>query len=95
MSTPRERFLTSPHAKPFAAIAASTAFEAACDYALLEMQQHMPPNTGPGLPTDPYVGIDANARLQGAMMVLQILKTIHQPIEEPKTPKRNTLNYAS
>ena len=91
--TPREKFQVSPYAKDFAALAVKESFEPACDYALLQLQSEMPGNTHPSLPTDPYVGLDANAQMQGAMRVLDILKTIYQKQEPPKPIARQTLKY--
>ena len=53
----------------------------------------MPPNTHPSLPTDPYVGFDSNAQIQGARRVLSILRTIHEAVEQPKPAKKDTLHY--
>lgn len=91
--TPKESFLLTGKAKAFEAIVASEAFETACDYALLQLQAEMPYNTHPSLPTDPLVGIDANARMHGAMRVIEILKTLHEPVKQPESPKKPSLHY--
>jgi hypothetical protein len=91
--TPREAFLTSGKAADFKKIIASEAFEVACDYAMLELVNKMPPNTTPSLPTDPYVGLDANAQIFGARRVLAILKTLAEPVEQPKPVKPDRLHY--
>lgn len=94
MTTPKEFFLSSGKSGDFAKMVGTEAFITACDYALLELQASMPPNTMPGLPTDPYVGLDANAQMFGARRVLQILKAL--PIADKPTtpPKRERLDYA-
>ena len=93
MNTPRESFRVSGHAGAFSKLAASESFDPACDYAFLQLVSEMPPNTHPSLPTDPYVGFDANAQIQGARRVLSILRTIHKPVEQPKPAKKDTLHY--
>lgn len=91
--TPRESFQVSGSLADFKKIIALAAFEVACDYALLELQHQMPPNTTPSLPTDPYVGIDANAQMQGAKRVLAILKNLAEPVEQAKPIKQDRLHY--
>lgn len=94
MRTPRESFLLSGKADAWKKVIASVPeLDIACDYALLQLQYEMPGNTHPGLPTDPYVGLDANAQMQGARRVLDILKTLHEPVKEPTQPKRESLHY--
>lgn len=83
----------SGHMDNFKKLVATEAFEVACDYALLELQSHMAPNTVPGLPTDPYIGIDANAQMFGARRVIEILKNLSDPTESPKQPERPKLHY--
>lgn len=91
---PKESFVLLPYGKEWNSIVAkSEALEFACDYALLQLQYEMPGNTHPGLPTDPYVGLDANAQMQGARRVLDILKTLHEPVKQPTQPKRESLHY--
>lgn len=94
MRQPRESFLLSGHASEFSKQVATPAFEAACEYALLQLQSEMPPNTVAGRPTDPYAAIDANAQMHGARRVLDILQTISQPVKDKPQPKRETLHYA-
>lgn len=94
MSTPKERFLVSGHAKAFELIRGSEAFEVACDYALLQLQSEMPASHSPGMPTDPYVGICCNSEANGAKKVIEILKHISEPVKKPEPPKRESLNYA-
>lgn len=74
---------------------ASVEFETACDYALLQLSHELSPNITPNLPTDPYVGIDANAQRHGAFRVIEILKHLADPEKEPTQPKTERLNYAS
>lgn len=93
MDTPHERFLVTGHAVPFSKVAATETFEAACDYALLQLQSEMRPTSVPGLPVDPYVAIDANSQMWGASRVLQILKHLHEPIKQPEPVKGQSLHY--
>jgi hypothetical protein len=53
----------------------------------------MVPNRLPGVPIDPCSGLDANAQMQGAARVLDILKTIAEPVTQPAPTKRETLHY--
>lgn len=93
MRTPREAFQKSGKLREYEAILALPAFEMACHYALLQLQSVMRPNISPDLPTDPYVGLDANAQMTGAQAVLEILQTLNLPEEKITTPKRKTLHY--
>lgn len=93
MNTPKERFQTSGHSGAFSKLVASEAFDPACDYALLQLLSEMAPNTRPGTPTDPLVGLDSSAQMIGAARVLEILKHLPEPIKPPVTPKKDTLHY--
>ena len=93
MRTPRESFQLSGKAADFKKIAATEAFEVACDYALMELQQQMPPNCTPSLPTDPYVGIDANAQMWGAKRVIELLKNLAEPTKAPEQTRRQTIYH--
>jgi len=91
--TPKESFQLTGKSADFAKLRATEAFETACDYALLELQWWMPPNTTPSLPTDPYVGIDANAQMFGAKRVIEILKSLSEPVKQPEPSKRPSLYH--
>ena len=93
MTSPKDRFLTSGHAKGFLALVASEHFSPACDYALLEMQSELPVNCQPGMPLDPFLGADANAQRVGAIRVLEILKTLSEPHKPPTTQTSQKLHY--
>ena len=93
MRTPKQSFLLSGKAADFKKIVATETFEVACDYALMELQSQMPPNCTPNLPTDPYVGIDANAQMFGAKRVIELLKNLAEPIKEPEQPRRQTIYH--
>ena len=93
MRSARESFLLTGKAADWKQIVASPAFEPACLHALAQLQSDMLPNRLPGLPIDPCAGLDANAQMQGAARVLDILRTIAEPITEPTTPKRESLHY--
>jgi len=90
---PRKSFQASGKAAEFKKIAASESFEVACEYAFLQLASEMPPTTTPSLPTDPYVAIDANGQMHGAARVLEILRTIADPVKEPELLKRDSLHY--
>ena len=93
MRTPRESFALTGKAPEWKKIVANEAFEPACLHALLQLQSEMTPNRLPGLPIDPCAGLDANAQMQGAARVLDILKTIAEPVTQPAPTKRETLHY--
>lgn len=93
MRSPKESFLLSGSAPDFKKVLQVPAFEVACDYALMELQFQMPPNTTPSLPTDPYIGIDANAQMWGARRVIEILLSLTEPIKKPEPIKTPTLHY--
>ena len=93
MRTPRESFLLTGKAPKWKEIVANDAFEPACLHALAQLQSDMLPNRLPGLPIDPCAGLDANAQMQGAARVLDILRTISEPVTQPTPTKRETLHY--
>ena len=93
MPTPRESFILSGKAAAFKAVVATDYFEIACDYAMLQLLSEQQQNVLPGRPVDPYVGLDANAQMKGAARVLEILKTLHEPVKPPTQEKRPSLNY--
>ena len=93
MRTPRESFLLTGKATDWKKLVASDAFDPACNHALLQLQSEMIPNRLPGLPIDPCAGLDANAQMQGAARVLDILRTIAEPVTQPTPPKKETLHY--
>lgn len=93
MTTPRESFQLSGKAAKFKEIVATDYFDVACDYAILQLLSEMPMNQSPGKPVDPYIGIDVNAQLQGARRVLDILKSLPEPIKPPTQPKRETIYH--
>lgn len=86
--TPREKFVKSSHRKEMEQISQSEAFNAACDYAMLEMQERLLPVTLPD-----SLGLDPFAKLSGAREIIAILKRIHEPVKEPNQRKEPTLNY--
>ncbi len=60
--------------------------QTACEYAMLQMLSEMPPNIAShSLPVDPYIGLDVNAKMQGATRVLEILLTICDPVKTTTT----------
>lgn len=93
MRTARESFLITGKAAEFRKLVASDAFEPACAHALLQLASEMLPNRLPGLPIDPCSGLDANAQMQGAARVLEILRTIAEPAVEPEPTKHESLHY--
>lgn len=94
MRSPKDSFLISGNAIEFRKMVASPAFETACEYALLQLQSDMLPNTIPGKPVDPYLGLDQNAQMFGARRVIDLLHQLGNPPEEPKKQNRTTLHYA-
>lgn len=80
---PRTTFATSVHRDPMEKIAMSEAFLVACDYAAIV---HMEEINNPMDPT----GL---AQIVGARRVLEILKTIAEPIQPPKATRPTGLNY--
>lgn len=95
MRTPKESFLTSGHSAAFSKVVSTECFEVACNYALLELSYWLPPTTTPGIPTDPYIAIDANSQLFGAKKVIAILQSLSDPIKTETSTKKDTLNYGS
>ena len=93
MRTPRESFLLTGKADAIKKIVVTEGFDTACDYALLQLQFEMLPNRLPGLPIDPCAGLDANAQMQGAGRVIEILKTLAEPVPVPKPVKKESLHY--
>ena len=93
MNTPHERFLASGFSRSLAEATGKEFFQAACDYALLQLQSEMRPTALPGVPVDPYVAIDANSQMWGAARVLEILKHLHEPADKQKPVKGQTLHY--
>ena len=84
MRTPHESFLLSGKAPAWAKVVAGVPeLETACDYALLEMASEI---NDPMNPT----GL---AQIVGARRVLEILKTIAEPVKPPTTAKRESLHY--
>lgn len=93
METPKANFLLSGLSADFKKVSSNSAFLVACDYALMELQCRMAPNTTPGLPTDPYIGIDANAQMFGARRVIEILQSLSEPVKQPSALKRESLYH--
>lgn len=93
MRTPHESFLLSGNGPAFKDMCSKACFEVACDYALLQLVHEMAPNTRPGSPTDPYVGLDANAQITGARRLVAILFSLHEPVKPQSPIKREGLNY--
>lgn len=92
--SPKESFLLSGKVEAWKKVVSSVPeLDTACDYALLQLQYEMPGNIQPGVATDPYIGMDANAQMHGARRVLDILRTLHEPTKQATQPKRETLHY--
>jgi hypothetical protein len=81
--TPRTTFATSVHRAGMEKLAATEDFLVACDYALL---MHAEEIINPMDPT----GL---AQIIGARRVLEILKTIGDPLEKEKPTKPSGLKY--
>lgn len=80
---PSQTFKTSVYREPMEKITASEPFLVACDYALLIHAEEI---TNPLDPT----GL---AQIIGARRVLEILKTIGEPIKDTKPARPPGLNY--
>jgi hypothetical protein len=81
--TPSFTFKTTAHREPMDKITASEPFLVACDYALLMHAKEI------DNPLDP-TGL---AQIIGARRVLEILKTIGEPIKDTKPARSPGLNY--
>lgn len=92
-TNPRDSFRLTGKAAELKRLLANEAFDVACDYSLLQLLSEMPANLQPGAATDVMIGFDANAQMAGAARVLEILKTLADPVKPPTTPKRDTLHY--
>ena len=80
---PDHTFKTSPLREPMDKISQSEAFLVACDYSLLILlEEHPDPLNPTGL-----------AQIVGARRVLEILKTIGEPIKDTKPARLPGLNY--
>lgn len=86
--TPKQTFIDSGHRLEHEQTTKKPSFNAACDYALLEMLQLQPLNVA-----DPSKGWDAHSQMVGARKVLELLKTLHQVELEKNPSKQPTLNY--
>jgi hypothetical protein len=89
----KEMFLSSTWKVGMEKIAMTEDFMRACDYALLSLQEQMLPTTRPDRPTDPYVGLDANSQMMGAMRVIAILKELHLPMSAEKKKAEPSLYH--
>lgn len=81
--TAREAFLQSSTRLEFERMAATVAFDTACEYALLAFLEEQP------IDENPNSGWGRDCQRVGAQRVLQILRTIYQKqvIPEPERPK--------
>ena len=80
---PDQTFKTSPHREPMERISVTEPFLVACDYALLMHGEEIVN------PLDP-TGL---AQIIGARRVLEILKTIGDPIKDTKPTRTPGLDY--
>ena len=81
--SPKETFATSVHREAMQKITMAEPFLIGCDYALLVLGEQL----------DNAMDMTAQAQLVGARRVLDILKTIGEPIKPPEERKRHGLNY--
>ena len=93
MATPRESFQLSGIAAEFKKVVSADYFDVACDYAVLQLLSEMPSNQRAGAPVDPYTGMDSNAQMHGARRVLDILKSLAEPIKPTTPTKRETIYH--
>lgn len=71
MPSPKDRFIQSEYAKPWADLSANKAFIAAADFAMLQHVENMTPNTNEQLTA--YAN---HYRLEGAKQFLRILENL-------------------
>ena len=83
MKSPRERFLETKFAKSHADLAVSDGFQLACEYATLQFISEQPSAN------EPTKHWDAHAQLVGARKILEILKTLADPVEPAKKPAKS------
>ena len=81
--SPLQTFKTSAHREAMDKIAATEPFLVACDYALLILLEEVPDPLNP-------TGL---AQIIGGRRVLEILKTIGEPIKDTKPSRPPGLNY--
>ena len=87
LRTARKKFVESEFAEAFQRIVQTEAFEEACHAALLTMVEEIAPHT------TSLMASDAAVRLDGAKRLIEILETIWQKQEEPKSVNKRSLNY--
>lgn len=81
----KHTFATSAHREPMDKISAQEAFLTACEYSLLALiEEHNDPMSPTSI-----------AQVIGARRVLDILKTIGEPIAAPTKAKPSGLNYST
>lgn len=85
--SPKDSFISSPHKKDWDQITGTDAFHFACDYALLVMEDGFPMRAAPN------DAADAHQQMIGARKVLDILKTLPEPVSKSKPFNPPTLNY--
>jgi hypothetical protein len=87
LKSPHQRFIETPHAKPFSDVAVSDGFQSACEYAMLQFVAQLP------MSGDPARHWDCHGQLIGAKRFLEILTTIADPVEEKKKTPAPSLNW--
>lgn len=85
--TPKDRFLSTAHAKHHADLVHSDGFLAACEYAMLELVNQMP------MAGDPQKHWDSYSQLVGAKKFVAILKTVADVTPPPAKTVTNVLDY--
>lgn len=88
MRAAKELFQSSPEFKNFQAIVASTAFEPACNAALLCLIEELPEKTA-----DPSKAWDCYLQIVGARRFIDMLSQLHVPPEKEKRVKSAELDY--
>lgn len=84
--TPKEAFRTGAHRDAFEKMAATVTFDTACEYALLELIHRLPDCSG-----NPNENWAKHSETIGARAVLDILRSLHLPDEEPPSMKLRNL----
>jgi len=86
IKSPKEKFQSSqPRCQQWEQIVANRIFDEACDHALLHMQEQMPVTA--------ELAYGAHMQMTGALLVIRILKTIHETTQEPAKKTFQGLNY--
>lgn len=86
IKSPKEKFQAQAQRRDeWEKIVQTRTFEEACDYALLQMNENMPPLH--------ETAFHSHEQMMGALIFLRTLKTIHEIQQPPTKPTEQGLNY--